>query len=98
MTDEQAWLNCHEDDLWIFDKLILSRKLGYICGPKGLEVPEPGRYIVRPAVNTSGMGEGARIQFLAKSTNHLPPGSFWCEVFTGRHLSIDITRESKFCV
>lgn len=89
-NDETAWHSCHSDDLWIFDKLILSKKLGYICGPKGVDVPEPGRYIIRPCVNLMGMGRGAHIRFIERLTDDLlPDGSFWCEIFSGRHLSVD---------
>ena len=27
--------------------------------------------------------------WLEKETGHLPPGHFWCEWFTGQHLSVD---------
>ena len=54
MWEDEAWLNCHNEDLWIFDKLILAKKLGYVCGPIGVDVPEPGYYIVRPCVNIMG--------------------------------------------
>ena len=84
-----AWKNTKEEDLWIFDKLIVSRKLGYICGPVGMVVPEPGTYIVRPCVNIPGMGRDAHFHFIENDTKHLPAGHFWCEVFNGRHLSID---------
>ena len=55
MEDDDAWISCHKDDLWIFDKCILSTKLGYNCGPADMDVPEPGIYIVRPCVNLAGM-------------------------------------------
>ena len=84
-----AWRNAHVDDLWVFDKLILSRKLGYCCGPAGLNVPYPGIYITRPCVNIPGMGKGASFEYIKSDTKHLPHGYFWCEVFKGRHLSID---------
>ena len=89
VEDDDAWFDCHEDDLWIFDKLILSRKLGYVCGPIDADVPEPNYYIVRPCVNPAGMGRGATIEYIEKDTDHLPVGYFWCEIFYGRHLSVD---------
>jgi len=88
-TDEQAWLAAEVGDLWLFDKLILSRQLGYSCGPAGVPVPEPAEYIVRPISNLRGMGLGAQIQYLEVSTDHLPAGYFWCELFQGRHISVD---------
>ena len=84
-----AWRNAKEEDLWIFDKLIVSRKLGYICGPAGVEVPYPGWYIVRPCVNIPGMSRGATFDWLEKDTHHIDAGYFWCEVFTGDHVSVD---------
>ena len=47
-TDEDAWLSCHPEDRWLFDKLLLSSHLGYLCGPCGVGVPRDGEYIVRP--------------------------------------------------
>lgn len=85
----KAWQTAHWRDLWMLDKLILSRALGYTCGPAGQPVPAPGRYVVRPCVNARGMGEGARIEYLTHDTEHLPPGTFWCEAFEGQHLSVD---------
>ena len=64
VEDDDVWFDCHEDDLWIFDKLILSRKLGYVCGPVDADVPKPNHYIVRPCVNPAGMGRGATIEYI----------------------------------
>ena len=75
------------DDLWCVDKLILSKKLGYKCGPAGIPPSVPGQYIVRPIVNLKMMGVGATIQYL--DSDSIPDGYFWCEMFTGRHLSFD---------
>jgi hypothetical protein len=89
-SDLQSWEIVDGEDLWIFDKLILSKKLGYVCGPKGVYVPKAGKYIVRPCVNLLGMGRGAQILTLKDNTEHnLSDGTFWCEIFKGRHLSID---------
>ena len=90
-TDPEAlaWINTDPEDLWVFDKLILARKLGYICGGMGVNVPKPDYYIVRPCVNLYGLGLGAKMEYLEQDTCHLPPGHFWCELFKGRHLSID---------
>ena len=46
MEDDDAWISCHKDDLWIFDKCFLSTKLGYNCGPADVDVSEAGIYIV----------------------------------------------------
>lgn len=89
--EDVAWLATDPHDLWIFDKLILSRRLGYICGPAGVDVPHDGFYIVRPAVNCIGLGLGAYEQWLTVKglTDHLSPGTFWCEMFEGDHISVD---------
>ena len=87
--DDETWFETNLDDLWIYDKLILSRKLGYTCGPAGIDVPKPNFYIVKPCVNVLGLGLGAKKVTLEKYTMHLPHGSFWCEWFEGRHLSVD---------
>lgn len=79
----------HPKDLFVYNKLQLSRLLGYICGPSGAEVPFSGDYIIRPSINFMGMGRYSRIEHLESDTEHLHPGEFWCEIFTGEHLSID---------
>ncbi len=29
------WNHIHSEDLWVYNKLFLSRRLGYTCGPVG---------------------------------------------------------------
>jgi hypothetical protein len=94
--DYEAW-EMFPRHRWIFNKLELSLKLGYICGPACVPVPKTGEYIIRPIYNLYGMGVGARKMFLRypedddAMTNHkfIPPGYFWCEWFKGNHYSID---------
>ena len=88
-AEDIVWKTVDPDDLWVLDKLILSRKLGYTSGPVGLDVPQPGYYIVRPCVNMLGLGLGAQRVRLINETTHLPVGHFWCEWFSGRHISVD---------
>lgn len=88
-TEDIVWSNISPNDIWVLDKLILSRKLGYNCGPIGLDVPSPGFYIVRPCVNMLGLGLGAQKLWLDKDTCDLPLGYFWCEWFDGFHNSVD---------
>lgn len=98
-AEDLVWKTIDPNDLWVLDKLILSRKLGYTCGPVGLDVPTPGYYIVRPCVNMLGLGLGAERVWIEKDTTNLPLGYFWCEWFEGRHLSIDYHLGSqKLCV
>lgn len=89
MTIEEEFKNIHVDDLWVYNKLQLSKKLNYQCGPVGMNVPSPGFYIVRPCVNFMGMGQNAQILHLESSTDHLNSAYFWSEIFQGKHLSID---------
>jgi len=86
INDVDVFDSIAPDDLWCVDKLILSKKLGYVCGPAGV-VPPPGKYIVRPIMNLRMMSVGARIQCL--DSDSIPDGYFWCELFAGRHLSFD---------
>jgi len=87
--EEEVWANSPADDLIILDKLFLSKKLQYNCGPTGVYVPKPGWYITRPCVNFMGLGMGAKKVWLDLKTDHLPIGHFWCEWFNGSHYSVD---------
>ena len=88
-VEYQYWQTADPDELWAMDKLILSRKLGYRCGPAGVPVDAPDYYIVRPCVNAMGLGLGAAKSYIEKNTEWLDVGFFWCEWFEGRHLSVD---------
>ena len=85
--DADVFDSIHPDDLWCVDKLILSKKLGHVCGPAGIPPPVPGQYVVRPIMNLKSMCVGTTIQFL--DSDSIPDGYFWCEMFTGRHMSFD---------
>lgn len=87
------WEQILPNDLWIYNKLQLSRALGYVCGPSGVDVPQSGYYIVRPSINFNGMGRFSRIEWLKCSTDHLHPSEFWCEIFTGEHISVDFYKK-----
>jgi hypothetical protein len=88
-SEVRSWNNCKNNDLWVFNKLFVARRSGYICGPSGVPVPSFGEYFVKPVMNIEGMGKFARKEYLEKYTDHLHPGEFWCEIFKGEHLSID---------
>lgn len=88
-SDAEAWGIVDADHLWIFDKLIVAKKAGHKCGPRGVDVPLPGKYIIRPIWNIEGMGVGAYCEYLDSSTLSIPDGFFWCEFFEGEHLSVD---------
>ena len=42
-----------------------------------------------------GMGQGATIHYITDESDHLPLGYFWCEIFAGRHLSVDYKIDNK---
>ena len=81
------WNRILPQHLWVYNKLFLSRRLGYTCGPMGLEVPKPGFYVISPS--TCLIECQSRVEHIECSTDHLHPGEFWCEVFEGDHLSVD---------
>lgn len=97
--DYEIWEKLPHTHLWLYDKLIVSKTLGYVCGPKGLTVPEAKLYVVRPITNMLGMSIGTSYYYIKDDTDYLPDGTFWCEMFTGRHLSVDYYNgEQKLCV
>ena len=81
------WNRILPQHLWIYNKLFLSRRLGYTCGPMGLEVPKPGFYVISPC--TCLLECQSRVEYIECSTDHLHPGEFWCEVFEGDITSVD---------
>ncbi len=75
------------EDRWIFNKLQLAERMGYLCGPVGAYPPE-GVYCVRPIMNLFGMGAGGFYKIDTSRHNnekHIrnPDGYFWCEWFDG---------------
>lgn len=98
-TEDEVWANLSPEHIWVYDKLILSKKLEYICGPVGIDVPKPDWYIVRPIMNLMGLGFGAEKVWIEDETDHLPIGYFWCEWFKGRNLSVDYrNKKPVLCV
>jgi hypothetical protein len=99
LDGNDEWNNIHSSDLWVYNKLFLSRVLGYTCGPVGTTVPKPDFYIVRPSFNLLGMGRFARKEYIYKYTDHYHPSEFWCEIFEDEHLSVDFQyQEAKLIV
>jgi hypothetical protein len=94
LEGNDEWLNIHPSDLWVYNKLFLSRVLGYTCGPVGTTVPKPDFYIVRPSFNLLGMGRFSRKEWIEKYTDHMHPSEFWCEIFEGEHLSVDFREKT----
>ena len=93
LEGNDEWNHIHSQDLWVYNKLFLSRVLGYACGPVGTTVPKPDFYIVRPMMNLLGMGRFARQEWIEKYTDIFHPGEFWCEIFTDEHLSVDFYQQ-----
>jgi hypothetical protein len=87
--DDDVWETMNPQDAWVYDKLILAKRLGYECGPAGVAVKATAFYIVRPISNYRGMGLGSSIRLITKGEDIIPDGYFWCEVFQGRHFSFD---------
>lgn len=95
MNDWQAW-KIYPHHSWIFNKLELSLRLGYTCGPAGVPVKQSGEYIIRPIYNLNGMGINARIEHIEADAFHaIDPGQFWCESFQGDQVSIDYVWEDE---
>ena len=89
MEDYQVWQDVPAFRR-LYNKLDLSLRLGYTCGPAGVPVPKTAEYVVRPIINLSGMGATSYIQKIKKDIDHdVPLGYFWCEMFTGDHISIN---------
>ena len=99
LDSKDEWNCINDEDLWVYNKLFLSRLLRYLCGPVGCDVPTPGHYIVRPSINLLGMGRFSRIEWIDDSTDNLHPSEFWCEIFKGEHISVDFQdKEPKLVV
>lgn len=88
MYDSDAYIKFPHQRKW-FNKLWLSEKLGYECGPAGIAPQVSGTYIVRPIMNLSGMSIGAKKKYIeADDLSQTPPGHFWCEWFDGIQCSV----------
>jgi hypothetical protein len=92
MDDCDVWKFIDGEDAWIYDKLVLSKRLGYQCGPAGVAPETSGNYIVRPISNYRMMGRGSSFMHIDAGEDIIPDGYFWSEVFTGRHLTFDYHR------
>ena len=98
--DKDVWPLLHPDHMWVYDKLILARKLGYRAAPAGIAVDTAGWYIVRPITNLRMMSRAATREWLTPDDADLvPDGFFWCEYFEGRHISVDFHHgQAVLCV
>ena len=88
IEDRDAWHLWPHHRNW-FNKLWVSLQQNYVCGPCGVAPPQSAYYVVRPIYNLSGMGVGARKQFLkGEDVTQVEPGYFWCEWFDGPQHSV----------
>jgi len=96
LDDSKAYKKYPHHHKW-FNKLWLSEKLGYKCGPGGVNVSRNAEYIVRPIMNLEGMGVGAKVVKMdPRKYISTPPGYFWCTRFKGRHFSYDFKWEEDW--
>lgn len=87
--DCDAWIR-YPEHRWVFNKLEVALRLGYNAGPSGVSVPNSGDYVIRPTYNLSGMGVGARREYIQRGDyNSVKPGEFWCEFFHGPNITVD---------
>lgn len=91
LVDEDVWKFIDDEDIWIFDKLIVARKSGHICGSRSFEIPESGMYCIRPVTNFKGHSLNSRIEYREKGDKMMDihPGEFWVKKFNGLHVSVD---------
>ena len=88
MNDIEAYQSYPHLRHW-YNKLWLSEQLGYNCGPASIAPRISGNYIIRPIMNLSGMGVGAKKVWIdAGDHSKVPPGYFWCEWFYGNQYSV----------
>jgi hypothetical protein len=88
MDDTLAWNTFPQHRQW-FNKLWFSLQQNYNCGPTGVAPTNSGYFVVRPIYNLSGMGVGARKQYIpAGDLTKVEPGYFWCEWFDGPQHSV----------
>lgn len=89
MEDWDAW-SIYPQHRWVYNKLELSCKLGYVCGPAPMPVPYSGYYCIRPIMNLGGMAAQAEIKYLEKDKIlEIAPAHFWCERFIGTQYSVN---------
>jgi hypothetical protein len=88
MHDYEAYNKFPQHRKW-FNKLWLSEKLDYYCGPAGIAPNISQYYIVRPIMNLSGMSLNASKTFIESGDlSKVQPGYFWCEFFEGKQHSV----------
>lgn len=88
MEDSDAWKLYPQHHKW-FNKLYIAELEKYSCGPSGVAPTISAEYIIKPTYNLSGMGIGARVEYIsAGDCSKVEPGYFWCEYLEGNHYSV----------
>jgi len=94
MNDCDTWFKFPQHRKW-FNKLYVAETFNYNCGPCGVKPNKSGKYVVRPIYNLSGMGLGARVEYIeAGGLSKVPVGHFWCEYIEGNQYSVTYTYEN----
>ena len=84
-----------QEDRWIYNKLIVAEKMGYTCGPAGMDLPAPGKYCIRPVMNSYGYGYPGFVEYDFRDVQpDYYPGFFWCEWFDGDKQWLDFTDDA----
>lgn len=101
--DREVYHKVDVADRWFFNKLALSERLGYFCGPSGTNAARAGDFIIRPILNLAGMGTGGVFKHTTDSWQDRPandhvaaniyPGHFWCEAFDGPHQFVEYVND-----
>lgn len=85
--DAWSWYPRHK---WVYNKLEIAERQGFLCGPHGLE-PQAFPVFSKPVFNMRGMGAGSRIIKSAKDyKSHQQPGHIWMPLLEGEHVSSDL--------
>lgn len=84
ISDAVAYHQLPIADRWIMNKLAVAERLGYACGPAGVNAPA-GKYVVRPMMNVLGHARGGFYSHenVVEFRTHMIPGYFWSEWFDG---------------
>lgn len=93
IEDRASYPLVEQRERWVYNKLTLAQRLGYLCGPSGVDAPA-GVYCIRPTLNLAGNGMGGVLKARSDGTpESLPylPGYFWCRWFNGEHRWTDYT-------
>jgi hypothetical protein len=84
--DAWAWYPKYK---WVYNKLEIAERQGFVCGPHGLQ-PPTFPVFSKPIFNMRGMGAGSRIvRTLEEFEAFQRPGHIWMPLLTGEHVSSD---------